>query len=58
MDVCVDFQEADWVWTLTPRSYSSGGKERLGAITKQGNGYLRRLFIVGATAVLRMTRKY
>nr|WP_245991763.1 IS110 family transposase [Blastomonas fulva] len=56
--MCVDFQEADWVWTLTPRSYSSGGKERLGAITKQGNGYLRRLFIVGATAVLRMTRKY
>jgi transposase len=38
---------------LTPRSNSSGGKERLGRITKAGNKYLRTLLIVGATAVLR-----
>lgn len=42
---------------LTPRPHSSGGKERLGGITKVGDGY-RRLLVVGATAVLRMTRKY
>lgn len=42
---------------LTPRPQSSGGKERLGGITKQGDGYLRRLFVVGAKAVMRMTRK-
>lgn len=42
---------------LTPRVNSSGGQERLGGITKQGDCYLRRLFVVGATAVMRMTRK-
>ena len=42
---------------LTPRANSSGGKERLGGITKQGDGYLRRLLVVGSTAVMRMTRK-
>jgi transposase len=41
---------------LTPRSNSSGGKERLGRITKAGNRYLRTLLIVGATAVLRHVR--
>jgi len=41
---------------LTPRSNSSGGKERLGRITKAGNRYLRTLLIVGATAVLRHAR--
>ena len=34
-----------------------GGKERLGGISKQGDGYLRRLLVVGATAVMRMARK-
>ena len=29
----------------------------MGGITKQGDGYLRRLLVVGATAVMRMTRK-
>jgi transposase len=43
---------------LTPRANSSGGKERLGGITKQGDGYLRRLLVVGSTAVMRMTRKH
>jgi transposase len=42
---------------LTPRANSSGGKERPGGITKKGDGYLRRLLVVGATAVMRMTRK-
>ncbi|MBN8820017.1 MAG: transposase, partial [Sphingomonas sp.] len=37
--------------------HSSGGKERLGGISKQGDGYLRRLLVVGATAVMRMVRK-
>ncbi|MBF9152137.1 IS110 family transposase [Novosphingobium jiangmenense] len=49
-------QFAAWLG-LTPRSNSSGGKERLGGITKQGDGYLRRLLVVGSTAVMRMTRK-
>jgi transposase len=37
---------------LTPRSYSSGGKERLGRISKRGNSTLRSLLILGATAVV------
>jgi transposase len=38
---------------LTPRQNSSGGKERLGSITKAGNTYLRELLVVGAMAVVR-----
>ena len=38
---------------LTPLNRSSGGKERLGRISKMGNGYLRRLLVVGATSVTR-----
>jgi transposase len=38
---------------LVPRQNSSGGKDRLGRITKQGNPYLRRLLVLGATASLR-----
>ncbi|PSK80415.1 transposase [Limimaricola soesokkakensis] len=49
-------QFAAWLG-LTPRSNSSGGKERLGGITKQGDGYLRRLLVIGATAVVRMVRR-
>jgi transposase len=49
-------QFAAWLG-FTPRANSSGGKERLGGITKQGDGYLRRLLVVGSTAVMRMTRK-
>lgn len=40
---------------LTPRENSTGGKQRLGHISKQGDPYLRRLLVVGATAVLRFT---
>jgi transposase len=38
---------------LVPRQTSSGGKDRLGRISKMGNGYLRRLLVVGATSVVR-----
>ncbi len=37
---------------LTPRQASSGGKERLGRVSKMGNRYLRKLLVVGAHAVL------
>jgi transposase len=37
---------------LVPRQNSSGGKAKLGSITKMGNGYLRKLLVVGAHAVL------
>jgi len=38
---------------LVPRQNSSGGKARLGRISKMGNQYLRKLLVVGAHAVLR-----
>jgi transposase len=38
---------------LTPHQNSSGGKERLGSITKAGSTYLRELLVVGAMAVVR-----
>jgi transposase len=37
---------------LTPRQSSTGGKERLGRITKMGDRYLRKLLVVGACATL------
>lgn len=41
---------------LVPRQSSSGGKERLGRISKMGDRYLRSLLVVGATAVLRYAK--
>ena len=41
---------------LVPRQNSSGGKARLGRISKQGNRYIRRLLVTGATAMLRYVR--
>lgn len=41
---------------LTPKSHSSGGKERLGKISKMGNTELRTLLVLGATSVLRHAR--
>lgn len=38
---------------LVPRQNSTGGKDRLGPITKAGDGYLRRLLVIGATSVIR-----
>ena len=37
---------------LTPRQSSTGGKERLGRITRMGDRYLRKLLVVGACATL------
>ena len=37
---------------LVPKQFSSGGKTKLGGITKAGDGYLRKLLIQGARAVL------
>ena len=44
-------QVAAWIG-LTPGQYSSGGKARLGRITKAGDRYLRSLLVMGARAVL------
>jgi transposase len=41
---------------LTPRQNSTGGKTRLGRITKMGDRYLRKLLVVGACATLRHRR--
>ena len=38
---------------LTPRENSTGGKTRLKRISKEGDGYLRRLLVLGATSLLR-----
>lgn len=48
-------QFAAWLG-LTPCPRNSGGKERLGRISRQGNAYIRRLLVTGMTAVLRYTR--
>jgi len=42
---------------ITPRQHSSGGKERLGKITRQGDRYLRTLLVHGARAYLRVVDK-
>jgi transposase len=42
---------------LVPRQNSSGGKERLGGITKAGNRYLRQMLMVGAMAVIRYAQR-
>jgi transposase len=44
-----------WVG-LVPKQNSSGGKQRLSSISKQGNRYLRSLFTVGALAVIRYAK--
>jgi len=38
---------------LTPRQKSTGGKQKLGSITKQGNRYLRKLLVLAGTSLLR-----
>lgn len=42
---------------LVPKEHSSGGKQKLGAITKRGNSYLRRMLIQGAWSVIRNVDK-
>ena len=41
---------------LVPKQHSSGGKNRLGSISKQGDRYLRSLFVAGALAVIRYAK--
>ena len=41
---------------LVPKQNSSGGKERLGSISKRGDRYLRSLFTAGALAVIRYAK--
>lgn len=41
---------------LTPKPHSSGGKERLGSISKMGNRYIRRLLYLGAMGVISARR--
>jgi transposase len=48
---------AAWIG-LVPKQHTSGGKDRLGSITKQGNRYLRWLLVAGAMAVIRYARKH
>jgi transposase len=48
-------QLAAWLG-LVPRQNSSGVKERLGRISKQGDVYIRRLLVLGATSVIRVAR--
>jgi transposase len=48
---------AAWIG-LVPRQNSSGGKEKLGGITKQGDRYLRQLLVAGALAVIRYAHRH
>jgi transposase len=48
---------AAWIG-LVPRQHSTGGKERLGRISKQGNRHLRWLLVAGAMAVIRYARQH
>lgn len=49
-------QFAAWLG-LVPKQHSSAGEERMGGISKMGDRYLRHLLVVGATAVIRYTRR-
>jgi transposase len=42
---------------LVPRQESTGGKQKLGPISKQGDRYMRRVLIVGAHSVLRRAKQ-
>jgi len=47
---------AAWIG-LVPKQNSTGGKERLGHISKAGNRYLRKLLVVGALSVIRRAKQ-
>src|ERR1700738_715087 len=47
---------AAWIG-IVPRQDSTGGKQKLGPISKRGDQYLRRILVVGAHAVLRRARQ-
>ncbi len=42
---------------LVPKQNSTGGKERLGSISKAGNRYLRKLLVVGALSVIKRAKQ-
>jgi len=45
-------------WTgLTPKEHSTGGKQRMGGISRAGNERLRILLVAGATSVIRVASK-
>ncbi len=46
---------AAWIG-LVPKQYSTGGKVRLGSISKQGDKYLRRLLVVGGTSIVKLAK--
>jgi len=48
---------AAWIG-LVPKQRTTGGKDRLGGITKQGNRYLRWLLVTGAMAVIRYAQRH
>jgi transposase len=48
---------AAWIG-IVPRQDSTGGKPRLGRISKQGDQYLRRILVVGAHSVLRRAKQH
>ena len=48
---------AAWIG-LVPKQHSTGGKDRRGGISKQGNRYLRWLLVAGAMAVIRYARQH
>jgi transposase len=51
------FRSARTAWIgIVPKQHSSGGKNRLGNISKQGDRYLRGLFVAGALAVIRYAK--
>src|SRR5690242_21424092 len=43
---------------LVPRQHSTGGRTRLGGITKAGNAEIRRLLVLGATAMVRRVAQW
>src|ERR1700731_21143 len=47
---------AAWIG-LVPRQNSTGGKQKLGPISKQGDRYVRRILVVGAHSVLRRAKE-
>ena len=48
---------AAWIG-LVPKQHTTGGNDKLGSITKQGNRYLRWLLVNGAMAVIRYAQKH
>lgn len=42
---------------LTPRQHSTGGKQRLGSISKMGERTIRRLLIIGGSSVVRQASR-